>query len=133
MSVNLVILVGHVGKGPEPFTAGGVSGTRFPMATSEVYKDKEGNKVTNTEWHQVTVWRGLATEVVDKFVKKGTQIYLEGKIKTTSYEKDGTTRYSTGIIANQIRLLSSPKEESRNNEPPTPPAANFDTPDDMPF
>ncbi len=76
--VNKVILVGHVGKDPEvKYLEGGVALARFPLATSDSYKNKEGQKIETTEWHNVVVWRGLA-EIVEKYVRKGKLIYIEG-------------------------------------------------------
>ena len=86
MSVNKVILVGNVGKDPETrYLDESTAITKFPMATSETYKNKAGERVSNTEWHNVVLWRGLA-QVAEKYVKKGTQIYTEGRIKTRSYD-----------------------------------------------
>ena len=93
--VNKVILVGNLGKDPETRRLdSGVAVTQFSLATSESYKDKNGQRVDQTEWHNVVLWRGLA-EVAEKYLKKGDQIYIEGKLKTRSWEKDGVKRYST--------------------------------------
>lgn len=106
MSVNKVILVGNVGKDPETrHLESGATVTRFPFATSEVYRNKEGEKVTNTDWHNVVLWRNLA-EIADKYVKKGSQLYIEGRIKTRSYtDKDGITKYVTEIVGDNLQLL----------------------------
>lgn len=106
MSVNKVILVGNVGKDPEVrHLEGGASVASFPLATSETYKNKTGEKVTTTEWHNIVAWRGLA-EISEKYVKKGSQIYIDGRIRTRSYDdKDGNKRYITEIIADTLRLL----------------------------
>jgi single-strand DNA-binding protein len=106
MAINKVILVGNVGKDPEVhFIESNVAVARFPMATSETYKSKDGERVTTTEWHNIVLWRGLA-EVVDKYVKKGSQLYIEGKIRTRSYDdKDGNKRYITEIIADTMQML----------------------------
>ena len=86
MSVNKVILVGNVGKDPETrYLDESTAITKFPMATSETYKNKSGERVSNTEWHNVVLWRGLA-QVAEKYVKKGSLIYIEGRIKTRSYD-----------------------------------------------
>src|SRR6056297_2302990 len=115
MSVNKVILVGNVGKDPETrYLEGGTVVSRFPMATSEVYKNRAGEKITNTEWHNIVVWRGLA-EIVEKYVKKGSQLYLEGKIRTRSYDdKDGVKKYITEIVADNMQMLGT--KQSNTND-----------------
>ena len=110
MSINKVILVGNVGKDPEiHYIEEGLPVARFPLATSERgYQTRDGRQVPErTEWHNIVVWRRLA-EVVEKYVKKGTQLYLEGKIRTNSYEdKDGVKRYRTEIVVDVLQLLGS--------------------------
>lgn len=106
MSVNKVILVGNVGKDPEVrYLEKGVGVARFPLATSETYKGRDGEKVTATEWHNIVLWRGLA-EIAEKYVRKGSQLYIEGKIRTRSYDdKDGNKRYMTEIVADQMQMI----------------------------
>lgn len=106
MSVNKVILVGNLGKDPEVhYIEQGVAVARFPFATSETYRSKDGERITTTEWHNVVLWRGLA-EVAEKYVKKGSQLYIEGRIKTRSYDdRDGNKRYITEIIADTMQML----------------------------
>ena len=105
MGINKVILVGNVGKDPEiQYIKEDVPVAKFTLATSETFRNKNGEKVTNTEWHNIVVWRGLA-KVVEQYVKKGSQLYLEGKISTRSYEKDGVTKYFTEIIFNNLEML----------------------------
>ena len=113
MSVNKVILVGNVGKDPETrYLDEGTAFTKFPMATSETYKNKAGERVSNTEWHNVVLWRGLA-QVAEKYVKKGTQIYIEGRIKTRSYDdQDGNKKYITEIVGDQMQLLSRKPDDA---------------------
>ena len=85
--INKVILVGYVGRDPEiRYLEGGVAVAKFSLATTESYKNKEGNKVEQTEWHTVVAWRGLA-EIIEKYVKKGQLLYIEGKIRTRSQRK----------------------------------------------
>jgi len=86
----------------------------FTLATSESYKNKNGEKVENTEWHNIVVW-GKQAEVAARYLKKGSQIYLEGKITTRSWEKDGTTRYTTEIVANNFTMLGSPGGGQNDN------------------
>lgn len=108
MSVNKVILVGNVGKDPEVrHIDSGVAVANFPLATSETYTAKNGEKVTTTEWHNIVLWRGLA-EVAEKYVTKGRQLYIEGRIRTRSYDdKDGIKRYTTEIYGDVMQLLGS--------------------------
>jgi single-strand DNA-binding protein len=113
MAVNKVILVGNVGKDPEVhFIESNVAVARFPLATSETYRSKDGERVTTTEWHNIVLWRGLA-EVADKFVKKGSQLFIEGKIRTRSYDdRDGNKRYITEIIADNMQMLGKKGDNS---------------------
>ena len=139
MSVNKVILIGNVGKDPEVnYIKEDLPVAKFTMATSESYT-KDGQKVTNTEWHNIVVWRGLA-KVVEQYVKKGSKLYIEGKITNRQYEKDGQTKYFTEIVANQMQMLDSRNtsgDSSNNNttaqaSAPTPPPVQ-DGNDDLPF
>jgi len=118
MSINKVILVGNVGKDPEVrYLDSGVAVANFPFATSETYKNKNGEKVTTTEWHNIVLWRGLA-EVVEKYVKKGSQLYLEGKIRTRSWDdRDGNKRYTTEIVADTMQMLGRRSDESATPQP----------------
>ena len=110
--INKVILLGNVGRDPEVrYLDNGVVVTKFPLATSETYTNKSGDKVTNTEWHNVVLWRKLA-EVAEKWVKKGTPLYIEGKIRSRSYEdKDGNKRYITEIVADNMQMLGRKSED----------------------
>ncbi len=107
-TVNKVILVGNVGKDPEVrrLENNGVVAS-FPLATSESYTDRNtGEKRETTDWHNIVVWRGLA-EICDKYVKKGMKIYVEGKIRTRSWQdKENQTRYTTEIIADEMTILT---------------------------
>ncbi|OKL41189.1 single-stranded DNA-binding protein [Pontibacter flavimaris] len=105
-SVNKVILIGNLGKDPEVrHLEGGVAVARFPIATSESFKDKNGQKQERTEWHNIVVWRGLA-EVAEKYLRKGNSVFIEGKIRTSNYQdKDGVQRYSTEIVADNMTML----------------------------
>jgi single-strand DNA-binding protein len=116
MSINKVILVGNVGKDPEiRHLDSGVAVANFPLATSESYTAKNGDKVTTTEWHNIVLWRGLA-DVAEKYVTKGRQLYIEGRIKTRSYDdKDGNKRYITEIVADVMQMLGT-KADNQNTE-----------------
>jgi single-strand DNA-binding protein len=106
MSINKVILVGNVGKDPViRYFDKGVAKVNFPLATSETYTNQQGETITSTEWHNIVLWRALA-EVAEKTVKKGSQVYIVGKIKTRSYvDKDGINKYITEILADTLLLL----------------------------
>ncbi len=106
MSVNKVILVGNLGKDPElRYTPSGAAVVTFSIATTERYKDREGNRQEKTEWHNIVAWRQLA-EICGKFLHKGKQVYIEGKIQTRSYDdRDGNKRYITEIVADQMQML----------------------------
>lgn len=114
--VNKVILVGNVGADPEvKYLDNGVSVARFSLATTETYKNKQGERVSNTEWHNITLWRGLA-KVAEDYVKKGTPLYIEGKITYRTYEKDGETKYFTEIVANEMKLLGRRGDSDGSSE-----------------
>ncbi len=112
MSVNKVILVGNLGKDPElRYTPSGTPVATFSLATSERYKDKSGQQQEKTEWHNIVAWRGLA-EICGKFLHKGKQVYIEGKIQTRSYDdKDGNKRYMTEIVADNMQMLGRAGDE----------------------
>lgn len=104
-SVNKVILVGHLGKDPElRYLEGNVSVASFPLATSETF-NKDGKKIEQTEWHNIVMWRGLA-DVAGKYLSKGRLVYIEGKLRTRTYEdKEGVRRYTTEIVAESFNIL----------------------------
>ena len=114
MSINKVILVGNVGKDPEIRTMeSGVKKASFTLATSENFKNRAGEKETRTEWHNIVIWRNLA-DVVEKYVKKGSQLYLEGKITTRSYDdKDKVKRYITEIVVDNMQMLGKKSDEGQ--------------------
>lgn len=111
--VNKVIILGRVGKDPETKSMqNGQMVANFSVATSESYKDKTtGEKKETTEWHNIVLWRGLA-EIAQKYVKKGDMVYIEGKLKTRSWEKDGVTRYVTEIVGDSMQLLGGKRQDS---------------------
>jgi single-strand DNA-binding protein len=106
--VNKVILVGRLGKDPEVRNLeNGATVANFTMATSESYKDKTtGEKKEITEWHNIVLWRGLA-DIAAKYLHKGDMVYIEGKLRTRSWEKEGVTRYTTEIIGDNMTMLGS--------------------------
>lgn len=109
--VNKVILLGHLGKDPEVrHLENGRAVANFSIATSETYKNKQGDRVTNTEWHNVVLWSPLA-EIAESYMKKGSQVYIEGKLTTRSWDdKDGLKRYTTEVVGRELTLLGKPNE-----------------------
>jgi len=116
MSVNKVILVGNVGKDPEVrHLDSGVAVANFPLATSESYTAKNGDRVTSTEWHNIVLWRKLA-EVAEKYVTKGRQLYIEGRIQTRSFDdKEGNKRYITEVVGIVMQMLGGPPQNNQND------------------
>lgn len=114
--VNKVILIGNVGKDPDvKVLENGVHVANFPLATTEIYK-KDGNRFEQTEWHNIVVWRGLA-EVTEKIVRKGATLYIEGKLRSRTWEdKDKIKRYSVEVVADTMTVISGRREEVVHNE-----------------
>jgi len=111
VSINRIILVGHLGQDPEKrYTPSGAAVTTFTLATNERYKDRNGDQQDKTEWHNIVAWNNLA-EICAEYLHKGKQVYIEGKIQTRKWQdKDGNDRYTTEIIANQMQMLGSKAE-----------------------
>jgi single-strand DNA-binding protein len=142
-SVNKVILVGNLGADAElRYTGGGMAVANFRLATTEVWKDKDGQKQEQTEWHRVNLW-GKAAEAVSQYLTKGKQVYVEGRIQTRKWQdKEGQDRYTTEIRADKVTLLGSgggggrPQgERDEHAHAPAPASAGPDYPDsdDVPF
>ena len=114
--INKVILIGNLGKDPEVrYLDNGVAVANISLATTENYKNKEGEKVSQTEWHDIVLWRGLA-EVAEKYLKKGASVYIEGKIRTSKWvDKDENNRYKTEIMADKMNMLSKSSNETALN------------------
>ncbi len=104
--VNKVILVGNLGKDPEiQYLPGNIAVAKFSLATTESYKDKSGKQTSQTEWHTVVLWRGLA-ELASKYLHKGSAVYIEGRLHTRSWEdKDFNKKYATEIVGNNLVIL----------------------------
>lgn len=142
MSLNKVILIGNVGRDPEVrYVTDNVPVASFTLATTKRgYKTQDGKEVPEkTEWHNIVLWRGLA-KVAEQYVKKGTQVYIEGELQTRSWEKDGVKHYTTEIIANDMQLLGRRSDNAGNSAPAAAPAQNNAAPfaadggsDDLPF
>ena len=115
-SLNKVMLIGNLGKDPESREMGdGTKMAKFPIATTETYKNREGEKVSNTEWHNIVLWRGLA-EVAINWLKKGDSVYIEGKLKTRSWEdENGVKKYATDIQADNLSMLGNRKDSNNQS------------------
>ncbi len=120
--VNKVILVGYLGKDPEVrHMEVGLARASFSMATTEVHKDKNGNRIEHTEWHNILLWRGLA-ENAEKLLKKGSMIYLEGKLQTRDWmDKEGKKHYITEIVGESFQLLDRKESSSSHSQHIDPP------------
>jgi len=128
-TLNKVMLIGHLGDDIKihHFEGGGSIG-RFPLATNENYTNKNtGEKITNTEWHNVVV-RNKAAEICEKYLSKGDKIYIEGRIKTRKWKaEDGADRYSTEINVNEFTFLNTKKDSTKLSSPGIDQSSNFDT------
>ena len=136
--LNKVILIGHLGKDPElRYTPNGTAVCNFSLATTEKYKADDGNWVDKTEWHNIVAWRKLA-ETCSNYLKKGSKVYLEGKLTTETYEKDGgDKKYYTKVVINSMIMLDSKGggsagSESSGSSQETEPMTE-DNDDDLPF
>ena len=139
-TVNKVILIGHLGQDPElKYTPSGAAVTNFSLATNEYWKDSDGNRKDHTEWHRIVMWRKLA-EIAGEYLKKGSKVYIEGSLRTRSWEdKDGVKRYTTEIQADSMTMLDR-KQEGGPQQSSAPqadtvaePAKNSSDEDDLPF
>lgn len=133
--INKVILVGNVGADPEVKSLdNGVKVARIRVATTERIYIKEKNEYKdNTEWHNITLWRGLA-EVVDKYIRKGSQVYIEGKLRTREYDKNGTKCYATEILADDMKMLGKRETSTQTPAPVAPtPQPSYTPPPVDPF
>lgn len=141
-TINKVILIGHLGDEVKMhYFEGGNSIGRFPLATNESYTNRQtGEKVTNTDWHNIVVRNKLA-EICEKYLTKGDKVYVEGRLKNRQYEVDGQKRYTTEVHVQEMTMLSSKKEQEEmqgnmGQQKPThqaPPISNADDDDDLPF
>jgi single-strand DNA-binding protein len=144
--LNKVTLIGRLGKDPEVRHFDNNSSVcNFSIATSEMYNDKDGNRVEQTEWHNIAIWRKGLVDVAEKFLKKGSLIYTEGKLRTRSWDdQDGNKKYTTEIVVDNFKMLDK-KEGSSTSSPSAPPPTANDNPmpassseandvvDDLPF
>lgn len=147
--VNRVMLIGNLGKDPDlQHLEGNIAVAKFPLATTETFKDKNGNLVSQTEWHTVVLWRGLA-ELAQKYLHKGSLVFIEGRLRTRTWEdKDKNRRFSTEIVGDNLVMLDKRKDNGTEFQPSTDnqtdtttfstPDISFDagslgTKDDLPF
>ena len=136
--VNKVILIGNVGADPDvKYLDGGIAIARFSLATSEVYNNKNGERVTQTEWHNIVLWRNLA-QIAEKYVRKGMMLYIEGRIRTRSWDdQNGVKRYTTEIYGDNLQMLSRKQDNGGKPQdthmPQAPDLSGSDDSDDLPF
>ena len=146
--VNKVILIGNLGRDPDvQFLEGNIAVAKFSLATTETFKDRTGKLISQTEWHTVVLWRGLA-ELAQKYLHKGSQVYIEGRLKTRNWEdKDKNKKFSTEIVGDNLVMLDKKMEMGEPGGLPaaipphsegSDPLGNFSIPpgenmDDLPF
>lgn len=132
--VNKAIIVGRLGRDPElKYTPNGTAVCSFNVATSEQWKDGSGEKRERTEWHKIVAWKRLA-EICGEYLKKGSQVYIEGRLQTRDWEKDGVKRYTTEIVINNMQMLDFSGSRSDRDEPRHSDNKAADMPDDdIPF
>lgn len=141
--INKVILVGNLGRDPEiRYTPSGTAVANFTIATTEKWKDKQsGEMQERTEWHRIVAWSRLG-EICGEYLSKGRQVYIEGKLQTRQWEKDGVTRYTTEVVASEMKMLgpktqgdgyNKPADQSQVPEYSGPPLPGTQDDDDIPF
>jgi single-strand DNA-binding protein len=131
--VNRVMLIGNLGKDPDvQFLEGNIGVAKFPLATTETFKDRSGKLVSQTEWHTVVLWRGLA-ELAQKYLHKGSLVYIEGRLRTRSWEdKEGNRKFATEVVGDNLIMLDkrtdSSGSSSLHGEPGVEGLSNADAP-----
>jgi len=126
--VNKVILIGNLGKDPEVQNFETGKKASFSLATTEVQRDREGNEIQHTEWHNVVMWRGLA-DIAETYLKKGSQVYVEGRLRSRSFDgKDGVKRFVTEVQVDNLVLLGGRKEQSNDYHPSSYPQSSATPP-----
>jgi single-strand DNA-binding protein len=133
-SLNQVQLIGFVGQDPElKYTSSGIAVATFSMATNEAWKDQDGNAKEKTEWHNIVAWRKLA-EVIGEYIKKGSKVYIQGKLTHRSYDdKNDIKRYTTEVVMDQLIMLDSKQGATTAPPPPEEKQAPDEKVDDLPF
>jgi single-strand DNA-binding protein len=117
--VNRVMLIGNLGKDPDvQYLEGNIAVAKFPLATTETYKDRAGKLISQTEWHTVVLWRGLA-ELAQKYLHKGSLIYVEGRLRTRSWEdKEGNRKFATEVVGDNLIMLDKRTDSGVHGTPP---------------
>src|SRR6476620_1031305 len=128
--VNRVMLIGNLGRDPDlQYLEGNIAVAKFPLATTETFKDKNGNLVSQTEWHTVVLWRGLA-ELAQKYLHKGSLVFIEGRLRTRNWEdKDKNRRFSTEIVGDNMVMLDKRKENEYHAPDAQSDGSTFPAPD----
>jgi len=131
-TVNKVILIGKLGQDPElRYTTNGKANANFSMATNYYWKDQQGNKQEKTDWHRVVAWGKLA-EIIGEWLKKGSNVFLEGRLQTRTYEQDGQKRYITEVVATDLEMLGN-KTQGQKPQQPAPAEQQPPINEDLPF
>jgi len=132
--VNRVVLIGNLGRDPDlQYLEGNIAVAKFPLATTETYKDKTGTQVSQTEWHTVVLWRGLA-ELAQKYLHKGSLVFIEGRLRTRNWEdKDKIKRFNTEIVGDNLVMLDKRKENDYQGNDSQTDVQGFSSPSDMGF
>ncbi|HRP33283.1 MAG TPA: single-stranded DNA-binding protein [Agriterribacter sp.] len=142
--VNRVMLIGNLGKDPDiQFLEGNIGVAKFPLATTETFKDRTGKLISQTEWHTVVLWRGLA-ELAQKYLHKGSLVYIEGRLRTRSWDdKEGNRKFATEVVGDNLIMLDKridgthgfnhPGDQPENFGGEIPPAGSSTPPEDMAF
>jgi single-strand DNA-binding protein len=132
--VNRVMLIGNLGRDPDlQYLEGNIAVAKFPLATTETFKDKNGNLVSQTEWHTVVLWRGLA-ELAQKYLHKGSLVFIEGRLRTRTWEdKDKNRRFSTEIVGDNLVMLDKRKDNGTEFQPAVTPEPHHQEVPDMSF
>ncbi|WP_333664724.1 single-stranded DNA-binding protein [Desulfobacter postgatei] len=131
--LNKVLLIGRLGKDPETrYTQSGLAVASFNVATSEKFKKQNGETDERTEWHKCTAF-GKQAETIEKYLKKGSQVYIEGRLQTDEYEKDGVTRYTTKVIVSGFQFLDSKGSQPHGGQPQAQNSAPVVSDDEIPF
>lgn len=126
--VNRVMLIGNLGKDPDvQFLEGNIGVAKFPLATTETFKDRGGKLISQTEWHTVVLWRGLA-ELAQKYLHKGSLVYIEGRLRTRSWEdKEGHKKFATEVVGDNLIMLD--KRTDTHNHPGSSGSSTGDSPE----
>ena len=125
--VNRVMLIGNLGKDPDvQFLEGNIAVAKFPLATTETFKDRSGKLISQTEWHTVVLWRGLA-ELAQKYLHKGSLVYIEGRLRTRSWEdKEGNRKFATEVVGDNLIMLDKRTDGGAHGNPDSHPDSSME-------